>query len=277
MKISLVHATELEYDTEVVESVMDTRVGPMTDQHQRWDRHEVSAKPAAAVRRYADGNGNAAHLVTLARPHRSLRLIMRGEVETLLEDPFASTPAGRLTALERLDHVSASLLVPRHPGLDALASPHRPAGDVGAFESVQRLMHLVHEGFAYRPETTTVFTTATEMLTVGGGVCQDFAHLLIGLCRAIDIPARYVSGYIVTGERRQEPHRGGGASHAWAEAYTTTHGWRGFDATNGLVAADRHVKMAIGRDYSDVPPTRGTYRGIAREAIRVQVVARVAH
>ena len=73
---------------------------------------------------------------------------------------------------------------------------------------------------------------------MGGGVCQDFAHLLIGLCRAVDIPARYVSGYIVPGEGRDEPHRGGGASHAWAEAYMNTHGWRGFDATNDLVAAD---------------------------------------
>ncbi len=275
MKISLVHATELDYESDVVESVMDTRLGPMTDQHQRWERHEMSTRPASSVRRYADGNGNAAHLVTLARPHRSLKLVMRGSVETVLEDPFASAPARRLTVLERLDHVSPSPLVPRHPGLEALASPHRAAGDEGTFDSVRRLMHVVYEEFAYRPETTTVFTTADEMLTMGGGVCQDFAHLLIGLCRAIDIPARYVSGYIVTGERPDEPHRGGGASHAWAEVYTTTHGWRGFDATNDLVAADRHVKMAIGRDYSDVPPTRGTYRGIAGEAIKVEVVARV--
>ena len=274
MRISLVHATELAYESDVVESVMDTRLGPLTDTHQRWERHEMTAKPVATVRRYSDGNGNAAHLVTLARPHRSLRLVMRGEVETVLEDPFVPAPSGRLTPLERLDQLAPSALVPRDPALEALAAPHRPDGEDGAFDSVRRLMHLVHERFEYRPETTTVFTTATEMVAMGGGVCQDFAHLLIGLCRAINIPARYVSGYIVPGEGRDEPHRGGGASHAWAEAYTTTHGWRGFDATNDLVAADRHVKMAIGRDYSDVPPTRGTYRGVAAEAIKVEVTAR---
>src|SRR5204863_1648221 len=115
-------------------------------------------------------------------------------------------------------------------------------------------------------------------------------HVLIGLCRVIQVPARYVSGYIVSSKppRSQSqtlgtmsqsqsiggsggPSRGAGASHAWVEAYTPTHGWRGFDPTNNLLASTYHVKMARGRDYADVPPTRGTYRGVAKETLTVHV------
>jgi len=105
-------------------------------------------------------------------------------------------------------------------------------------------------------------------------VCQDFAHLLLGLCRSIQIPARYVSGYIVADTNG--PRRGIRASHAWVEAFTPTHGWRGFDPTNDLVASSYHVKLAIGRDYSDIPPHRGTFRGPAQEQLSVEVSTVVA-
>ena len=93
--------------------------------------------------------------------------------------------------------------------------------------------------------------------------------------RAIGVPARYVSGYIVRDTGSDAPTRGAGASHAWIEAFTPTHGWRGFDPTNDLVASEHHVKMAIGRDYRDVPPTQGTFRGIAEETLSVEVVTRI--
>jgi transglutaminase-like putative cysteine protease len=123
----------------------------------------------------------------------------------------------------------------------------------------------------------TDVTTSIEQIVAGRqGVCQDFAHLLLGMCRAIGIPSRYASGYIV--ERDQSgagtPSRGVGASHAWVEAFTPTHGWRGFDPTNNLVANDYYVKIAVGRDYSDVPPTRGTYHGGPDEHLSVAVTAR---
>jgi transglutaminase-like putative cysteine protease len=90
----------------------------------------------------------------------------------------------------------------------------------------------------------------------------------------IGIPSRYVSGYILAGAERDEPKRGAGASHAWVEAFTPTHGWRGFDPTNDLMASEHHVKMAVGRDYHDVPPTRGTFRGVAIEELAVAVTTR---
>ena len=121
---------------------------------------------------------------------------------------------------------------------------------------------------------TTVETSVREVLTHASGVCQDLAHVLIGLCRAIGIPARYVSGYIMASHDVGAPTRGAAASHAWAEAFTPTHGWRGFDPTNDLMASEHHVKMAVGRDYHDVPPTRGTFRGLAAEELSVAVTTR---
>jgi transglutaminase-like putative cysteine protease len=100
--------------------------------------------------------------------------------------------------------------------------------------------------------------------------------VLIGLCRAIGIPARYVSGYILAGSDPDAPKRGDAASHAWIEAFTPTHGWRGFDPTNDLMASEHHVKMAVGRDYHDIPPTRGTFRGVAKERLDVAVATRPA-
>lgn len=334
MRVALTHTTRLDYSADVVEAVMDMRVGPLSDAHQRWELYEIAVTPSASVRRYGDGFGNVAHLVTISRAHQYVEVITRGQVDVLLEDPFAlpAGPARPLTPAELYDYLSPSALIPRFAELDALAVPHRPGVPQGAFETVQHLMTEVYRSFTYRKDVTTVATTVPEVLKGRTGVCQDFAHVLIGLCRAIDIPARYVSGYIVADQPRpvqrqsqseggrddgavqgqgqslggmtqtlggmtqgqtlghtawqppglgtsgvvegpNAPRRGTGASHAWVEAYTPTHGWRGFDPTNNLVASTSHVKMAIGRDYTDIPPSRGTFRGQADEHLTVEVVA----
>lgn len=275
MKIQVEHRTTLEYSADVVESVMDARLGPRTDEHQRWGPFELRVAPAAAVRRYSDGFGNIAHLITVAKPHRSIEVTMRGEIETTLADPF-QPPRARPTALppgDAADYLGPSRLIPRAPELAAIAAGAVEGGDA-PFELVQTLMHGVHGRFAYRSDVTTVATTVADVLLQGSGVCQDFAHVLIGLCRAVGIPARYVSGYILTGGERDAPKRGAAASHAWVEAFTPTHGWRGFDPTNDLLASEHHVKMAVGRDYGDVPPTRGTFRGVAEEELQVSVTTR---
>jgi transglutaminase-like putative cysteine protease len=277
MKVTIEHRTSLEYSEDVVESVMDARLGPRTDEHQRWGPFELKVTPAAAIRRYADGFGNVAHLITVAKAHRSLDVVMRGEIETSLRDPF-QPPRARPTALgpgDAADYLGTSPLIPRVVELETTARPFAADGEA-PFEVVQKLMHVVYERFGYRSDVTTVATTVADVLTHRTGVCQDFAHVLIGLCRSVGIPARYVSGYIVPGSEKDAPKRGTGASHAWVEAFTPTHGWRGFDPTNDLMASEHHVKMAIGRDYHDVPPTRGSFRGIAEERLAVSVTTKAA-
>jgi transglutaminase-like putative cysteine protease len=279
MRVTVAHSTRVEYVSDVIEGVMDVRLGPLSDDHQRWLRFELNAAPNASVGRYRDGFGNAAHLITLRRPHSYVEVTTRSEVETLLDDPFAfpSRPPAPLTAAERVEYVLPSMLVPPDVRLLPLAAPMRPESPTEVFESARRLMSFVHAELKYEQRVTNVATSVTDVLDDRRGVCQDFAHVLIGLCRAIDIPSRYVSGYIVTGDAAHPEtteRRGADASHAWVEAYTPTHGWRGFDPTNDLVANAHHVKMAVGRDYRDVGPTRGAYRGQTEETMSVVVTAR---
>ncbi len=277
MRILVEHRTALGYSADVVEGVMDARLGPRTDEHQRWGSFQLKVAPSAAIRRYADAFGNIAHLITVAKPHRTIDVTMRGEIETTLTDPF-QPPRARPTALgpgEAADYLGPSPLIPQVPDLATIAAPFVASGEA-PFDVVQKLMHAVYERFEYRSDVTTVATTVTEVLAHQTGVCQDFAHVLIGLCRSVGIPARYVSGYILGGTESDAPKRGTGASHAWVEAFTPIHGWRGFDPTNDLVASEHHVKMAVGRDYRDVPPTRGAFRGVADEELVVAVTTRVA-
>jgi transglutaminase-like putative cysteine protease len=276
VKVRVEHTTRFDYDSDVVESVIDVRLGPRSDAHQRWGPFNIAVDPAGAVRRYGDGFGNTGFLVTLARAHRRLELRTTGEIDTLLVDPFAmpAGPPDPLTPSALADFLDASPLVPLVPELEALGAPLRPTSADDTFAAVQRLMHLVNERLDYVPGVTTVETTVVEVLGEPRGVCQDFAHLLLGLCRSVGIPARYVSGYTVADVGG--PPRGAGASHAWIEAFTPTHGWRGFDPTNDLVASAYHVKVAIGRDYGDVPPHQGTFRGQADELLSVEVATAIA-
>lgn len=311
VRVAIEHTTRLEYSADVVEGVMDARLGPFSDADQRWETFELRANPSAAVRPYHDGFGNAAHLITIARPHRFIEVVTCSRVQTLLDDPFPFpvTPLRPLGPSDLADYLAPSSMVPELPALQALAAPHHPTDPAAAFDAVRVLMGVVYRGFTYRKHVTDVATTVADVVANRIGVCQDFAHVLIGLCRAVGIPARYVSGYVVvqrqsqsqsqsqrsgTGTQSQsqsqsrshaETRRAQGpdptpssdhaASHAWIEAWTPTHGWRGFDPTNDLVASQNHVKMALGRDYSDIPPTRGTFRGAAEEHLTVDVVTRV--
>src|SRR5581483_5783690 len=145
-------------------------------------------------------------------------------------------------------------------------------GDRPLVERLDALSAHINRSFEYRPQTTDVYTGVDEVIKLRSGVCQDFAHLFISVCRALGVPCRYVSGYIHSGAGRQ----GAGASHAWAEAFVEGLGWIGYDPTNPVRAGDHHVRVGIGRDYHDVAPTRGTYVGSGQETMAVEVVTRPA-
>jgi transglutaminase-like putative cysteine protease len=287
VRVAVSHLTRLDYSADVVEAVMDVRLGPLTDQDQRVEQFELQAEPHGAVRRYSDGFGNPAHLISLTRPHRFVEVVATTDLETLLEDPFRvpAQPAP-LDPRTAMDSLQPSQLVTLGAEIAELAAPFRLDDAARTFEVAQGLMDRVHGLLSYRSSVTTVETRVDEVLRGRAGVCQDFAHLLIALARCLGFPARYVSGYIVqrmqtqaqSGQSQSQaigPSRGAGASHAWAEVFTPTHGWRGFDPTNNLVANAYYVKVATGRDYHDVAPTRGTYRGQAEEHLSVSVSTRV--
>jgi transglutaminase-like putative cysteine protease len=139
-------------------------------------------------------------------------------------------------------------------------------------EQLLALMQAIHADFEYKQAATTVSSTVSDVLRLKQGVCHDFAHLMIAVCRSLGLPARYVSGYVMNSDDRET--RGGGASHAWCEVWVPGMGWRGFDPTNNVLAAESHAKIALGRDYTDVPPTRGVHRGFAEEQVEVTVTTR---
>jgi transglutaminase-like putative cysteine protease len=281
MRVDVVHTTRLEYAAEVVEGVTEARLGPRSDADQSCLRFELRTAPGASVNQFVDGFGNVTHLITFATPHRFMEIVTRSSIQTLLVDPFRvpDVPITPLTPAELADYLPPSRLVPALPGLQLLAGMFQPGTPEDTFNSVVSMSELTYRRLEYASQVTTVATTVADVLQQRRGVCQDFAHLLIGLCRAIDIPARYVSGYIVVDpDRRPVGARSamGMASHAWVEAFTPSHGWRGFDPTNNVLASEQHVKMAVGRDYADVPPTRGTYRGDGAETLSVHVETRAS-
>jgi len=140
-------------------------------------------------------------------------------------------------------------------------------------ELLSELNEAIYGMFAYVPNSTNVDSPIEEALHSRRGVCQDFAHIMIALVRPLRVPCRYVSGYMFHRDLKQEKRDRSveGASHAWVEALVPRLGWVAFDPTNNLIGADRHIRVAIGRDYADVPPTRGVYKGEAHSELSVAV------
>src|SRR5262249_20185411 len=143
----------------------------------------------------------------------------------------------------------------------------RPTPGMRAADLVKNVSRCIHERFEYAPDATLASSPIDDVLELGKGVCQDFTHLTIAVLRSFGVPARYVSGYI---HRENEESQ----SHAWCETWLPDLGWVGIDPTNDLLADERLVKVAIGRDFSDVPPNKGIYRGRAKEEIKVRVQTR---
>jgi len=272
VRLRVRHLTRLTYSEGVTEEVMECRLGPRSDGDQRWERFELRVHPSGHLHPYVDGFGNTSYLATLVQFHEAIELLAQSDVETLLTNPFAPPVVAPrpLSCQERYDYLLPSRLVPAHPELERLVRAEGPSDLEDTFAAVQNLSQLVHGTFTYTPDATTTTSTVEDVLACRAGVCQDFAHVLIGLCRAIGIPARYVSGYVYAGDIKSTAEQPT-TSHAWVEAYSPTHGWRGFDPANDILADEHHVKLAVGRDYGDVPPTRGTFRGQAHQDLTVEV------
>jgi len=139
---------------------------------------------------------------------------------------------------------------------------------VSVFTALQQLNSYVYQNFKYIKGITSVTTTLDEIWNLKAGVCQDFAHMLLSMLRLLGIPSRYVSGYVCPHDHNL---RGEGATHAWVEAYVPFYGWLGLDPTNNCIVSDLHVRLAIGRNFSDCSPVKGTYKGTTKQTLEVGV------
>jgi transglutaminase-like putative cysteine protease len=273
MIIEVQHETRLAYNEPVAESVTEVRVEPVSDPDQSCRSFHLAVSPAAPLFRYLDGFGNSVHHFNLLHPHGEVRVLSASVVQTHprfrgLDDCPARFPLDREDVeLDALAFLALRGPTQATPKLQALVEELRPPTGERLTDVVIRVRRHIHEHFRYAPHATLASSAIDEILEQGKGVCQDFSHLMIALLRSLGIPARYVSGYI---------HRPGkdSQSHAWCEVWLPVLGWTGMDPTNDCVAHDHFVKVGVGRDFTDVPPNKGVYRGKAHEAIFVRVETR---
>ena len=282
MRYSVRHVTRFAYDAPVGESVMEVRMQPRSDALQRCLQFSFTTVPVARVMTYPDHDGNNIHFFNIPARHARLTLTAEALVECM---PPPDLPGSlgpdawiELDAVARSgewwEYLAPSTFTRPTRGLEQLARQFAIGRSEDPLALLRRAMALMYEHFEYKPQTTRVDSPIDEALEARSGVCQDFAHIFIALARPLGVPMRYVSGYLFRNEHSAD-RSGDGATHAWVEAFLPTLGWIGLDPTNNLVASERHIRVAIGRDYADVPPTRGVYKGLSSVRSELAVAVRV--
>lgn len=269
MFYSIRHITKFSYDIPISESVMEARMQPRSEGVQRCQHFGLSTIPASRAMMFQDHDGNIVHHFNIPSRHQSMLLTADALVECapLPELPQALGPLAwssldSLTAPgEFWEMLSPSTFARSTPLLHEFKDEIELDRGADPLSTLRRLTGEMFQRFEYSPKSTRVDSPIDDALNTRRGVCQDFAHIFIALARELGIPCRYMSGYLF----HQDAHDRSvdGATHAWAEAYLPDLGWIGFDPTNNRLAGDRHIRVAVGRDYADVPPTKGVYKGLA--------------
>jgi len=275
---SVRHTTTFRYEPAVRESVMEVRLQPRSDGEQRCLSFNLAVDPPANVMQYRDFMGNVVHHFDIAEKHTVVKVTAQSAVE--VQNAPAPRPAdsGDWADLDALvaGNDYWEMLLPSHFAQSS-APLEQLAGELGCerrgnpLALLTELNEAIYKLFAYVPNSTKVDSPIQDALQTRQGVCQDFAHIMIALVRRVQIPCRYVSGYMFHRDEDEQDRSLEGASHAWIEALVPRLGWVAFDPTNNLVGGDRHIRVAIGRDYADVPPTRGVYKGEAQSELSVAV------
>jgi transglutaminase-like putative cysteine protease len=273
MLIEITHENVFEYEGPVSESYLEFRMTPLTDAMQHLLQHRARVTPPGPVRQYVDAWGNTVSYVNVLEPLTRLEVSCDSVVET-----FAAR--NREPAIPRQDRSSPTVRLMLHDYLQPTpltgwseefreyVRPFERFRGAPAREAAEAVREAIHRDFQYQGEVTSSSSPITEALRHRAGVCQDFAHLMLAACRHLGFPARYVSGYVLP-EQGQEA-----ASHAWCQVFDPEQGWFGADPTYNLWVDERYVRLGIGRDYRDVPPNRGVFRGSKSEHLQVRVQLR---
>jgi len=275
MYYTIRHTTRFRYSAPINESIMEVRIQPRSEGNQYCLDFQLHTSPRAHIMNYRGEFGNRVHHFDIPNSHNQLTITAQALVDVTAPSPLpeALTPQAwdELDALTGSDDYWDTLMPSRFANPSELLYELAHELDVRRRDDpltvLRDLNSAIYRTFEYSPKTTRVDSPIDEALSLRKGVCQDLAHIMITLARHLQIPCRYVSGYLYRGEGRST----GEATHAWVEAYLPDLGWVGFDPTNNTVTDERHVRVAIGRDYADVPPTRGVFRGKAESELAVTV------
>jgi transglutaminase-like putative cysteine protease len=267
MLLHIQHETKLTYSEPVSETVFEVRMAPPSDEDQTNLGYRLRITPTPPVTAYRDGFGNRVDMFNVLSPYKELTLrattIMRTHRRSGRDRlSMIRWPNDDALPVEVIDFLQHSRLANPSPALTEFVSTI-PALEGSLLSAVETIMNHVQKRLKYEKKVTSAYTPLSEALELGGGVCQDFSHLFLAASRAKGLPARYVSGYV------EGP--GELATHAWCQVWAGRNGWIDVDPTRNTIVGDSHVVIAVGRDYADVPPNRGVWRGRADETIAVSV------
>jgi len=273
MKWEIIHRTEYKYAAPVRDSFNEAHLQPFSDEWQTVEHFLLKVLPATRLRHHHDFYSNVVHHFEISEPHTSLlveselRVAMKPRpVPGSSDTPWPLARIGEAAKESRVfDFLQESRFVETSPEFwrMALDATHNITD---TWQATLALMKLLHTELKYEPNSTGVHTHAREVLRDKRGVCQDFAHVMLSLCRALKIPALYVSGYLAT--------ETASATHAWVEVLIPGVGWCALDPTHNRPADETYIKLAVGRDYADVPPVMGNYKGTTNRTMTVEVKVR---
>lgn len=269
------HITRYSYATPVIDCANHIMLYPIQDAQQVLKKHELHISQKPEVEEFTDYFGNKVGIFSVIEP--ITELIIESDID--IEILPVIIPATEMPAQQQWEKLAE--LREQFPYMDFLAQENFEYEDemaavikqvinpsLSPFEAAQLLSKYVYDNFEYTKGVTNVETKVDEIWKLKAGVCQDFAHMLLVMLRKLGIPARYVSGYICP---KNHELRGEGATHAWVEVCVPFFGWAGVDPTNNCIVSDRHVRLAIGRSFSDCTPVKGTYKGSSEHTLEVSV------
>ena len=272
--LSVSHLTRYIYDGPVQDSFNEARLQPVSDHLQQCREFRLRLNPESQVRDYPDLYANCVHYFDVQEQHETLEVEAVSFVKTLPESRGPIPAAGPETldthkAKElHFDFLHSSEFVSLGADIWREAVDALPGGLRDVWTDAVAIGEHIHRNYKYTPLSTNVNTRAREVLQKKQGVCQDFAHLMLALCRTHGIPARYISGYFLNQHKLPGEIE---ASHAWIEVFVPGYGWKGYDPTHRRESDTRYVKIAAGRDYADIRPVGGTFRGRGTREMIVEV------
>lgn len=278
-RYSIRHELKFRYDAPVRGSVMTLFLSPVRDRRQQVHNLSIETDPGGATFEFRGPFGNQGRYFDRPGSHRALRIVARSSVEISRPDamPANAAPDSWETLASAIRTPELWLMLepsrfaqPSSAALAQFTSAHGIERQDDVLKSIRALLACLYEAFEFSPGTTAADSPIEHILESGRGVCQDYAHVMISVLRGWGVPARYVSGYLGPDDNQTSTNE----SHAWVECWLPGLGWRGFDPANNCDCDERHVRAAVGRDYADVPPVRGVFRGTANSTLttRVEVV-----
>lgn len=269
------HITKYTYDAPVRDSANQIILYPINDEYQEVLEHTLTITGNPAVDKYVDYYCNEVGSFTYSKPHSSMVINSELLVSTKhrplpVNDIFPEQYWADYDRIKHtvpyIDFLKQEIFEGRHELRD-IVEQERDMNDT-PYQAALRFCKYVFDNFTYIKGVTSVESTLDDVWKLKAGVCQDFAHILMVMLRLVNIPARYVSGYLCP---NRDGMRGQGATHAWAEAYIPDYGWLGIDPTNNCVANETHVRLAVGRNFSDCSPVKGVYKGGSGHELEVAV------